>query len=336
MKKLFNPAINLMNNLRYSRKFIVLGGLSLLALLVVSMSLITHLSESISTANQQLAGLKQTQKTSRLIQSLQQHRGISAAVIAGVYNSANDQVSINKSVNDNLLKVSNSLPSALKKAAKWSTIMDQWQYLSAKEMILERDESFNLHTKLIKNINSLQLKVADYYYLLVMDDLDSYYLTNSYLFTIPITLELLGQSRAVGASYIVNKNTKSRDKIKKLLSNTLVPLKIFQENMDKVNRELMSEGENMSAEALIQTVEQHIKLTLEGMLTDSTALSSLELYNLSTSVIDVGYQFLDDSLSYTLSNLLHNRVKQANTELIVNIGFSSALFMIVLYFIIGT
>ncbi|AAZ28507.1 EAL domain-containing protein [Colwellia psychrerythraea] len=335
MKKLFTPAINLMNNLSYSRKFIVIGGLSLLALLIVSISLISYLSGSISTANQQLTGLHQTQNTSRLIQSLQQHRGISAAVIAGVYNSANGQISVNKKVNDNFLKISSALPFELKKIAKWSTIIEQWKYLNTKGITLELDENFNLHTKLIQNINSLQLRVADYYYLLVMDDLDSYYLTNSYLFTIPITLELLGQARAVGASYLVNKNKKSREKIDKYFSSTIVPLAVFKGNMHKVKRELLSDGEKISAQALIQTIEQHIQLTLDGILADSTSLSSLELYKLSTSAIDIGYQFLDNSLSFTLSNLLKNRVKQANTELIVSIGFSSTLFLIVLYFLIG-
>ena len=324
-----------MNNLNYSRKFIVLGGLSLIALLIVSISLITYLSKSISTANQQLEGLHQAQKTSKLIRSLQEHRGTSAAVIIGVKGSANTQISVNKKVNNGFVKVSNGLPSALKKTERWSTIIDQWQYLHAKEMALERDESFNLHTKLINNLNSLQLDMADHYGLLVMDEIDSYYLTNSFLFTIPITLELLGQARAVGISSLVNENEhkKLKKTISTLLSNTIVPLGVFKNNMSKVRKELMSEGENISAEALIQTIEKHIKLIL--ILADTTSLNSRELYNLSTSVIDIGYQFLDNSLSFTLSNLLHNRVKEANRQLIVNIGFSSALFIIVLYFIIG-
>jgi len=335
VKQLFNPAINLMNNLSYPRKLIVLGGLSLLSLLIVSISLLVYLSGSISTANQQLEGLKQAQKTSRLIQSLQQHRGMSAAVIVGVNDSTQKQMAVNKQVVENFLKVSNDLPSELKQVAKWSTIVEQWQYLDDRGITLELNESFNLHTELIHNLNSLQLQVADYYYLLVMDDLDSYYLTNSFLFTIPITLELLGQARAVGVSYLVNKEIKFRGEVISLLSKTIVPLDVFKENVHKVKRELISDGESLSAQELIQSIESHIKLTLEGSLADTTSLSSLELYNQSTSVIDIGYQFLDNSLSFTLSTLLRSRVKQANTQLIVSIGFSSALFFIVLYFIIG-
>jgi diguanylate cyclase (GGDEF)-like protein/PAS domain S-box-containing protein len=335
VKQLFNPAINLMNNLSYPRKLIVLGGLSLLSLLIVSISLLVYLSGSISTANQQLEGLKQAQKTSRLIQTLQQHRGMSAAVIAGVNDSADKQMLVNKQVDKNFFNVGNELPSELKQAEKWSSIQEQWQYLDAKGITLALDESFHLHTELIHNLNSLQLQIADYYFLLVMDDLDSYYLTNSYLFTIPITLELLGQARAVGVSYLVNKDIKSREEMISLLSNTVIPLDVFKENVSKVKRELISNGESLSAQELSQKIERHIKFTLDGILANTTSLSSLELYNQSTYVIDVGYQFLDNSLSFTLSTLLHSRVKQANTQLIVSIGFSSALFLIVLYFIIG-
>ena len=324
-----------MNSLSYSRKFIVLGGLSLLALLIVSISLITSLSESINTANQQLEGLKQTKKASKLIQSLQEHRGISAAVITGVIESTYKQISVNKKVIDNFLIVSNELPSAFKNTAEWSTIIEQWQYLNTKKISLELDESFDLHTKLIHNLNSLQLKVADYYLLLVMDDLDSYYLTNSFLFTIPITLELLGQARAIGVSSLGNKNIEYKNTIPTLLSNVGVPLDVFQENVHKIKRELISDGKSISSQALIQTIDKHIKLTLAGVISETTSLSSTEYYNLSTAVINVGYQFLDNTLYFTLSNLLHSRVKQANTQLIVNIGFSSMLFIIVLYFIIG-
>jgi diguanylate cyclase (GGDEF)-like protein/PAS domain S-box-containing protein len=335
VKQLFNPAINLMNNLSYFRKFIVLGGLSLLALLIVSISFIGHLSVAISTANQQLSGLSEAQKTSRLIQSLQQHRGISAAVIAGVNNSANKQISVNKKVDANFLTVSNALPFALKETVKWSTIIDQWTYLKTNGIRLSLDESFNLHTQLIINLNSLQLKVADYYHLLVMNDMDSYYLTNSFLFTIPLTLEQLGQARGVGMSYLVNKNTKSKKAITTLLSNATIPLNVFKGNINNIKRELISDGEKISAQALIQTIEQHIKLTFDGIRADSSSLSSLEFYNLSTYVIDEGYQFLNNTLAFTLGSLLHRRVNQANAQLIVSIGLSSMLFLMVLYFIIG-
>ncbi len=335
MKKLFNPAISLMNNLSFSYKFIVLGGLSLIALLMVSVSLIISLSESISTANQQLLGLNQAQKSSRLIQSLQQHRGISAAVIAGVEGSVNKQLLVNKKVDERLVEVSESLPAELKEIANWSTIISQWEHLKTKSITLELDESFNLHTNLIHNLNSLQLKLADYFNLLVIDDLDSHYLIDSLLVPLPITLELLGQARGLGVSHLINESTKNTEKITTLLSNAIIPLGIFKENIRMIKQKSGLDEGNISAQNLIQTIDQHIAVTLKGISAETSSLGSLEFYNLSTAVLDKGFQFLDHSFSFTLSRLLQSRVAKANNQLFISIVISSFLFLTVLYFLVG-
>lgn len=248
MKQLFTPAINLMNKLSYSRKFIVLGGLALIALFIVATSLIYYLAGSIKTANLQLKGLTQAQKTSLLIQSLQQHRGLSSAVIAGVENSADKLLLINKQVNENFQKISDEFPSTLKNTKKWPIIINKWQYLDTYATTLDLDENFQLHTELIHKITSLQLRVADHYLLLVMDDLDSYYLTNSFLFTMPITLELLGKARGTGVSYLVNKNKTSQKNLLTLFANTTVPLDVFKDNIHKVKHTLISNEKHNSVQ----------------------------------------------------------------------------------------
>lgn len=335
MKKIFSPAISLMNGLSFSYKFIVLGGLSLVALLTVSVFLIVYLSGAIDKANQQLAGLNQAQETSRLIQSLQQHRGISAAVISGVEESTNKQVLVNIKVDENFLKVKKSLPIDLQETSNWSAIVTQWEYLNTQSIPLELAESFHLHTKLIHDLNSLQLKIADYFHLLVIDDLDSHHLINSLMVPLPITLELLGQARGIGVSHLANKNIKPTETITTLLSNVTIPLGIFKENIHMIESELVSGERNTSAHNLIKRIEQYIKLTLDGIRTDTSLLGSLEFYNLSTTVIDEGFQFLEHSLSSTLTNKLKDRVEQANSQLIMSISLSLILFLIVLYFIIA-
>lgn len=79
----------------------------------------------------------------------------------------------------------------------------------------------------------------------------------------------------------------------------------------------------------------HIDLTLGDSLASTSPLSSIEFYDLSTSVINKGYKFLDNSLSSSLKKLFDNRVQNANRQLIFSLGFSAALFLIVLYFLIG-
>jgi len=324
-----------MNNLSYSYKFVVLGGFSLIALLIVSFSLINSLSDSINTANQQLLGLNQAQNSSRLIQSLQQHRGISAAVIAGVKGSDNKQVVVNKKVNEYFRLVNESLPLELKESANWKTFTAQWNYLKARSTTLALDDSFNLHTTLIHSLNALQLRIADHFNLLVIDDLDSHYLIDSILVPLPITLELLGQARGAGVSNLINKNAETTENITTLLSNASVPLGVFKNNIFMIKRGLISDETRTFAGNLIQSLEQYIDLTLNDIKLDNNSMASLQFYNLSTSIIDEGFKFLDHSLSITLRRLLNDRVEKANNQLFISISLSLLLFFIVLYFLIG-
>jgi PAS domain S-box-containing protein len=334
-----------MSNLTYFRKFILLGGLSLSALLIVSTTLISNISASISRADLQLEGFNQAQNISRLIQSLQKSRGITAAVLTGVNGSIEKQSIVNKSVSDRFLIVTNNLPEEIKKSTKYSSLLDQWEYINTTNLTVGLEENFNLHTKLISNLNSLQLMLADRNLLFVMDDNDSYYLTNSFLFTVPIMLETLAKARGVGVSYLVDQNINYKNTLKTLSSNVFIPLKVFKGNISNVQMGLNSNIESVSVENFVSAIEEHVEQTMVNLIDNKlvlgknmdydSSISAIEFYNLSTSVIDNGYQFLDNSLYFTLSNLLENRVRQSNIQLILSIGVSSVLFVIVLYFIIG-
>jgi len=223
-----------MNKLNYSSKFIVFGGLSLIALLTVSIYLIMYLSGAISTANQQLQGLKQTQNTSKLIHSLQQYRGLSSVVISGVDGSDEQQVLISNKVEEYFIKVDKTLSSKLKEITDWSSIIEQWNYLKSTSITLQTGDNFNLHSQLIRKLNSLQLKIADHFHLLLIDDLDSHYLVDSILVPLPITLELLGQARGVGAANLIDRKVKSLENIATLLSNASVPLGVFKNNIQMI------------------------------------------------------------------------------------------------------
>ena len=324
-----------MNKLNYSSKFIVFGGLSLIALLTVSIYLIMYLSGAISTANQQLQGLKQTQNTSKLIHSLQQYRGLSSVVISGVDGSDEQQVLISNKVEEHFIKVDKTLSSKLKEITDWSSIIEQWNYLKSTSITLQTGDNFNLHSQLIRKLNSLQLKIADHFHLLLIDDLDSHYLVDSILVPLPITLELLGQARVVEAVSLIDRKVKSLENIATLLSNASVPLGVFKNNIQMIKGGLISNDESLSAYHLIDNIEQHIILTSDEIASGNGSLASLEFYKVSTAIIDEGFSFLEHSLSVTLNRLLSTRVEQANNQLVISISFSLLLLFVVLYFLIG-
>ena len=83
MRSLFSPAVALMNTLRYTSKFTLLG----LAMGAVMLSLLftvyVNLNRDIETAQLELNGLQVLKPMNRLAQFMQQHRGLSSGVLNG-------------------------------------------------------------------------------------------------------------------------------------------------------------------------------------------------------------------------------------------------------------
>jgi len=326
-----------MNTLSFPRKFIVLGGLSLISLLIVSIVLVMQVSKTINIANQQLNGLKQVQATSQLIQALQQHRGTSAGEIAGIRENISKRARINQYVIERFANVNNILPLALKQSQQWSTINDRWKYLEHTNVTMGLNDSFRSHTKLLQRLFTFQRHLADYYQLPLVDDIDSYYLTNSLLYQLPITIELLGQIRALGTSYLIHKSVVEQKKINNLLSKATPPFLGFQENIEKLNNIMASDGSPIydAAQILSQNIKHHLKFVSNDALSNEITVDASDFYSISTKVIDEGFTFLEASLSSPLEHLLNQRVEKANKQLSLSIGLSAILFLLVLYFLIG-
>jgi len=337
MKTLFLPAIRMMNTLSFPRKFVVLGGLSLISLMIVSVVHMLHMSETINTATQQLKGLKQVQATSQLIQSLQLHRGASAGVIAGVRNNTNKQLVANEDTRKHIATVNELLPTELKESKEWATINARWKYLNVTNVTMGLNDSFHSHTKLLQRLFTFQRRLADYYQLPLVNELDTHYLTHSLLYPLPVTLELLGQIRAKGSSYLVHKSSVDKQKIKSLLFRVSIPFQDFKESIKKLESVITPSGKNVAeeAQALIQDIEHHLSYISNDALSAESDISPDEYYVKSTKVIDRGFSFLKVSLSSTLESLLKQRLEQAKNQLAISLGLAAILFLLVLYFLIG-
>src|SRR5574343_1146216 len=83
MQVLFSPAVALMNRLRYSSKFLLLGAAVTAVMLVLIYSVFSSLSRDIKTAQNELDGLQIIKPLNRTVQVMQQHRGLSSGVLNG-------------------------------------------------------------------------------------------------------------------------------------------------------------------------------------------------------------------------------------------------------------
>ena len=83
MKALFTPAILLLNRLRFPVKFALLGLIALLVVGALLFQLAMSLRESIVYAEKELDASERLPRVLKVIQLLQQHRGLSSGVLSG-------------------------------------------------------------------------------------------------------------------------------------------------------------------------------------------------------------------------------------------------------------
>jgi len=323
-----------MNMLSYPRKFFVVGGLSLLSFLIVLLVLTFHLRDTITTAQQQLQGLEQVRNVSTLIQLIQLHRWSSASELAGQSEKTIDKESVNQQLNDLFATTHQTLPKELRLDKSWSLVTSRWRYLNVRNRTLGLNDSFQSHTRLIKRMLAFQRNLADYYQLTIVSDNQSHYIINNLLDQLPATLELLGQIRALGESYIVNKNAPTLELIKLRLTEVRIPLLMIKEDISKFEEVTTADGRALDAlvSEFVLAVEEHLRMVKDVLLEEKAAISPKAFFQLSTKLIDRGYYLINEPLTSALHNLLDKRVSEAKTQLVQTMSVTLSLFLVVLYF----
>lgn len=129
IRPFFHPAIALMNRLGYTKKFALLGLMSLTAIFVVMYGLIASLDKEISTLRQEQEGLALIRPIARTIQLLQQHRGLSAGLSSGVMSMRDRRAIKERDVDMAFRAVEERLPPLLRSGGDWRNIKDDWERL---------------------------------------------------------------------------------------------------------------------------------------------------------------------------------------------------------------
>src|SRR3989338_4778631 len=214
MQALFAPAVALMSRLNVGRKFALLGLMSLAAMAVVVYSLFASLDQVINSSQRELHGLELIKPFPRVVQMLQQHRGISAALLGGDTTMLDNRASVEKDVADAFRAMEGKLTPGLAPNEEWQHIRTDWQRLRKEGLNWTAAENYAAHTRLIDRIQSFNEQVADDYTLILDPELNTYYLIDTIVNKLPHTIEHLGQLRGAPNQYSGSKQNTTPTKNK--------------------------------------------------------------------------------------------------------------------------
>lgn len=238
MRSLFRPATALMNRLRYTSKFLLLGSAVAAVMLVLLATVFLNLKRDIDTAERELAGLQMLKPLNRMAQYMQQHRGLSSGVLNGNEAMKPVRAGKEKDVDAAMAEAEAVLSPALRDSPAWSRIGQDWQAIRRDGLSWTPPENIKRHTAMIDHLLMFMVDVADASELTLDPVMDTYYFMDTVVSKMPAMLEPLGITRARGTGVLTRKELapQMRIDIAALISQMSGTLRAQNANLAKVMR----------------------------------------------------------------------------------------------------
>lgn len=149
-------------------------------------------------------GLKVLQTSLELMTAIQQHRGMSAALLNGDH-SFKSRLSAKRSEIESLTQKIDQLvretPELATDNRRLDEIKKHWSSLSNKLESLTSEQSFGEHTTLVRSVIHLMGDMGEHLGLMDGQGTQLATLSNALLLQLPLLLESIGQARALGSGY---------------------------------------------------------------------------------------------------------------------------------------
>jgi len=196
----------LIDNLRLSRKFLLVGVLGLIALALPMWLVLSGGLTDIARSEKALSGVAPAIAVVHTVQLMQQHRGQSANFLSGSEEARAPrealQASSTKALQEQLSTLQRFGDTAL--TARAEAVQKRWLELgkAVGERSLTVPESFRQQSAVIDEQLEIVLGLVDRAGLTLHVPASAYYLTMAALEHLPRLTESLGQARAVGAAFL--------------------------------------------------------------------------------------------------------------------------------------
>ncbi|MCL2523979.1 MAG: methyl-accepting chemotaxis protein [Betaproteobacteria bacterium] len=340
MRAFFRPATALMNRLRYTRKFSLLGAAVALLMLLLLATVYDDRKRDIETAEQELAGLQMLKPLNRAVQFMQQHRGLSSGVLNGNEAMKAARAGKEQEVEAALAEVVEALPPALRELPGWRQSNEDWQAIRRDGLSWTPADNLRRHSEMIARMLALMVDVADATQLTFDSRPDTYYFMDTVVVKMPAMLEPLGITRARGTGALARKELlpQVRTDLAALIAQMSGTLRAQNNNLDKVMRFAPSLQGALTGPSreFSSGAEKIFTLVRDDILGERFATPSQEYFALTTQVIDLGYKMMFETLIPQFEQQLLARKVHAERVLAFDIGLSVLVMALVAYFGIGT
>ncbi len=214
MKSFFRPAIRLMNQLKYPQKFILVGLVMIVPLILVLGRFIDQSNQEVDFSSKERLGLAYHAPLVKFLRDVQRHWGMSNAYLGGDTSFKPQLVANEADIETNVTQldsVSQQIGGSLGVGEKWVAIKAEWKKIKAKTFTDDFLTSFSAHQTLNDDVLTLITQVGNNSNLIVDPDLDTSYLLDVVVNKIPLESEYLSQTEGHGLMVTASKMMSGED-----------------------------------------------------------------------------------------------------------------------------
>lgn len=362
MNSWFNPAIRLMNNLKYPQKILFLGAIVLSIMILLSSILYQQLNRVVVKTTKQLEGIEQIVAVNELIRLTQQLRGLSSiktnddVQFMEQYRKKEQQANIDYYNLINALDPDMSLMTGVHNTGvrnisyvcdlcnkddlnNLADITPLWEQIKKNRSSRTIEKNFSEYSYLIRQLQLLIFTMGDHYLLITDEDISSYYLINIFLHNIPDATESMGKIRAIVSQILINKDllekrTKNLIALESLLERSVHH---FSYNLTKIayNSPELIERTDLIALKLIKAKNKVSNQLNNEIYKGKIDIIPNEFWVEITENIDSLYHLMRQEIVPNLKMHFDKRINKISSILNAVIVISTLLLLLTLYLMVA-
>jgi len=320
----------LLSTIKLGQKIMLLVVLAVMMFALPSWLLVTRANEEVAVADNEKLGVEYVRETMKLVQLVQQHRGLANMVLSGDAGSADKWLAKRREVNKQAEAVDavNNKLSKLGLTESWKTVRSDWEQLAAAAAGLDAKTSVTRHTALIEEILTFNRKLSDVSYLALDPDVDTYYMIMISIYQFPDVTELLGNLRAKGAGILVKKVAKPEDTavLQQLIGVLRKSQVLIEECIAKITG--VDEALRDDSRKMVSDTDKVVHLIEEKIIKPATLeLSNKEFFDVLTLSVDQHFA-VSENFSKALTKALDARIERINTRKYAMLAVALSLFVV--------
>ncbi len=344
MEKIFNPAVALMNRLKYPQKFTLISLIFVLPLILTIIFLFLTINQGNEIAQKELYGNQYLRPLRQLMEQIPQSRLLARDYLNGSSSTKDILLAKQAEIDQTftrLATVQRDLGPTLRTAEFYNRLNSDWQKLRADQLNLTREASAEAHTKIIADLRALISQVGDTSTLILDPQLDTYYLMDLTLLKLPEIQDFMAQISFKADELVTKRFVNPQDRAEIIVLSGLV--NSSTDALDRGKKVAFANNPTGNLQPTLNAAYEKLNTTtalfLDQVERGIANAFSIEIKNADFRAalkdsLDANFNLWDKSITQ-LDYLLQNRIDGFTRQQLLVFIFSAVALLLVIYLIIG-